>query len=97
MFAFDRRSPRQRQARETLLPALGLAAVAYLALDPLLSRLLGGFWGVQATLIVVGLPLGALWWVGETGDRPRQAWRAGAVLAVAVGAIYAWVFAGFWR
>ena len=32
----------------------------------------------------------------ETGQRPRQAWRAGAALAVAAIALYAGVFGGRW-
>ncbi|MEO6446993.1 MAG: hypothetical protein ABIZ91_17270 [Gemmatimonadaceae bacterium] len=97
MFSFDRRPARQRAARAALGPALLAAAVAYLALDALLSRLLGGVWGVFAALLIVGVPLGALWVAGESGVSSRQAWRAGFWLALAAAGVYAWVFVGTWR
>ncbi|MDP1857920.1 MAG: hypothetical protein Q8K82_04580 [Gemmatimonadaceae bacterium] len=97
MFSFDRRPPRQRAAREALGPALMAAGLAYVVLDLLLSRLLGGVWGVFASLLLVGIPLGALWWAGETGGGPRQAWRGGVWLALAVLCVYAWVFVGMGR
>ena len=97
MFSFDRRPPRQRTAREALGPGVLAAGAAYVGLDSLLSRLLGGVWGVLAAVFVVGLPLGALWWAGETGGGRRQAWRAGIWLALAVTGMYAWVFVGMWR
>lgn len=96
MFSFDRRNARQRRARQALLPALALSAPCYALLDVAGTRLFGGFWGVLLALAAVGTPLGALWWMSETGQRPRQAWRAGAGLALAAIALYAGVFGGRW-
>jgi hypothetical protein len=96
MFRFDRRSGRQRAARQALLPAVAASVPCYLLLDAVGTRMLGGFWGVVAALAAVGIPLGALWWAGETGQRPRQAWRAGIALTLAAIVLYTWVFAGRW-
>ena len=81
-----------------LLPAVVLSAPCCVALDVALdvplTRLLGGFWGVVTAPAAVGAKLGALRWTGETGQRPRRAWRAGAGLAPAAIALYARVVAG---
>ena len=61
MFEFDRRSGRQRTARQALLPAVAASAPCYVLLDAACTRLLGGFWGVLVALAAVGAPLGALW------------------------------------
>ena len=97
MFSFNREPPRQRAARRALAPAALLAGVSFLVLDRPLSALLGGVWGVLVAMMVVLVPLGTLWWSGETGARGGAAWRAGAVLGLLCVAVYTWVFIGSWR
>lgn len=93
-FIFDREPPHQQRARRALAPAALVAAAGYLALDPLLSSLLGGVWGVLVALLLVSTPLGALWWAGERAACGWRAWRAGLVLGALVALLYAWLFIG---
>lgn len=93
-FHFDREPVHQRRARRALPPAALLSAAGYLALDPVLTRVLGGVWGVLTALLLVATPLGALWWAGERGAQGWRAWRAGILLAGSAAALYAWLFIG---
>lgn len=93
-FHFDRQPAHQQRARRALAPAALCAAAGYLALDPMLTALLGGVWGILVALLLVATPLGALWWAGERGARGWRAWRAGILLGGAVAALYAWLFIG---
>jgi len=94
MLHFDRRSRAQGEAARRLPVAALLAAASYPLLDRLLTSLFGGVWGVLGTLLLLGVPLGALWWTGETGTSGLKAVVAGGVLAVATALVYTWLFAG---
>ena len=93
MFAFDRLTPRQRRARQLLLPAVALVAVAFCVFVPVFARLLGGVWGEEVMLVAGGAPLAALWWVGETNGSWRGGACRGAGLALAASVAYSWAFA----
>lgn len=86
----------RQRARRALAPAAGIGAVAYLLLDAALTPLLGGVWGVLCSLVLVAVPLGALWWSGEYGVRGWRAWRGGLLLAGTSVTLYVWVFCWSW-
>ncbi len=93
-FRFDREPPHQQRARRALPTAALAAAAGYLALDHILTPLLGGVWGVLIALLLVTAPLGSLWWAGERGARGWRAWRAGLFLGGMAVLLYAWLFIG---
>ena len=96
VFRFDRRSAPQR-AGDARLPLVVLGAlVAYLAVEPALTRVAGGLWGELATLVLVGAPLGAAWAVAQSGVSAIRAWKTGALFAFASAALYAWIFTAAW-
>ena len=80
-----------------MAPAALAGAIAYLVLDELLTPRLGGVWGVLVALWIVSVPLGALWWAGESASRGWSNWRAGLALGTTAVVLYAWVFIGSWR
>jgi hypothetical protein len=96
MFRFDRRSPRQRRAADLLVVVAALGAVAYPVLDRLLTRTLGGMWGVLVALFLVGSPLATVWRVVWADRGPRQALLDGVALAAAGAALYFWTFGAAW-
>jgi len=65
-------------------------------MDAALTPLLGGVWGVLCALLLVAVPLGALWWSGEHGVRGWRAWRGGLLLGGWTVALYAWFFLWSW-
>jgi hypothetical protein len=93
MLSFDRLTPRQRRARALLLPSLALGAVAFVLLVPFLGHLLGGVWGEDVMILAIGIPVGMVWWVSETGASWRAAAWRGMALALAAALAYAWAFA----
>jgi hypothetical protein len=93
-FVFDREPEHQQRARRRLAPVALGAAAGYVALDSLLTPLLGGVWGVLVALLLAATPLGATWWASERDVRGWRAWRTGLLLAVLGVLLYAWLFIG---
>jgi len=94
MFEFDRPSARAERAR-TALPWFALVAAAtFMLLDALLTRVLGGFWGLLLAIALVAAPVAALYRVSLGVTTLRRAVAEGLGVGILAPAIYAWIFGG---
>ena len=92
-FSFDVRPARARRLETVLLATVPLGAAAFPLLDAGFGRVVGGFWGTIAAIVVVASPLAALQRAAFGGRTPRQAVAEGVVCGIGVAFLYGWVFA----